>query len=80
MNPPYSDPLPWVEKAIKESREKGKFVVLLLRADTSTKWFARLLDAQAEICWFYGRLAFGTFSRANFPSMLAILDGKLESD
>ena len=70
-NPPYSNPLPWVEKAIKESG-KGKLVVMLLRVDTSTKWFARLIEAGAECLWFGRRIKFNGKS-PNFASMLVIL-------
>ena len=50
VNPPYSDPLPWVEKAIEESK-KGCYVVMLLKVDTSTRWFYKLLEAKAEILY-----------------------------
>jgi hypothetical protein len=72
VNPPYSNPLKWVEKAIKESK-RGKTIVMLLRVDTSTKWFAKLVEAKAEILWFNGRLKFIDNKPANFPSMLVIL-------
>lgn len=71
VNPPYSKPLPWVEKAIEENK-KGKTIAMLLRVDTSTKWFAKLVEAQAEILWFSKRIKF-TDKDANFPSMLVIL-------
>ena len=45
VNPPYSNPLPWVEKAIEESK-KGKTIIMLLNVDTSTKWFAKLNEAK----------------------------------
>ena len=77
VNPPYSNPLPWVEKAIKESK-KGKTIVMLLRVDTSTKWFAKLVEAKAKILWFNGRLKVANNSPANFPSMLVILNGGLQ--
>jgi len=71
VNPPYSNPAPWVEKAIAESGG-GKTVVMLLRVDTSTRWFAKLIEADAEILWFSKRLRF-TDKPANFPSMLVVL-------
>ena len=77
VNPPYSNPLPWVEKAIQES-QKGKTIVMLLRVDTSTKWFAKLIEAQAEILWFSRRLKFINKNSANFPSMLVILNKSKE--
>jgi hypothetical protein len=72
VNPPYSKPLPWVKQAIAEAR-KGKTVVLLLKMDTSTKWFRLLQEAGATFLWVNGRLRFNTGKPANFPSMLAIL-------
>jgi len=74
VNPPYSNPLKWVEKAIEENK-KGKTIVMLLRVDTSTKWFAKLIEAKAKILWFNGRLRFVSKGPANFPSMLVILTG-----
>ena len=73
VNPPYSSPIKWVEKAIEESK-KGKTIVMLLRVDTSTKWFAKLIEAKAKILWMNGRLKFGDTNKpANFPSMLVVL-------
>ncbi len=72
VNPPYSNPLPWVEKAIEENK-KGHMIVMLLRVDTSTKWFAKLIEAKAQILWINGRLKHHTGSSANFASMLVIL-------
>ena len=72
VNPPYSKPLIWIEKAIQENK-KGKMIVMLLRVDTSTKWFAKLVEAKAEILWFSKRLRFNNLKPANFPSMLIIL-------
>lgn len=71
-NPPYSSPLKWVEKAIEENK-KGKMIVMLLRVDTSTKWFAKLVEAKAKILWINGRLKHHTGKPANFPSMLVVL-------
>ncbi len=78
VNPPYSSPLKWVEKSIEENK-KGKTVVMLLRVDTSTKWYAKLIEAKAEILWFSKRLRFNDGkTSANFPSMLVVLDGNLK--
>jgi len=73
INPPYSEPLKWVRKAISENR-KGKFIVMLLRMDTSTKWFRLLQENGAKFLWFNGRLKFNTGKSANFPSMLVIME------
>lgn len=74
-NPPYSKPLKWIEKAIEENK-KGKTIALLLRVDTSTKWFAKLIEAKPHILWFNERLCFNEGKPANFPSMLCILEGE----
>ena len=73
VNPPYSKPLPWVIKAIEENK-KGKLIVMLLRMDTSTKWFKLLQENKAVFLWINGRLRFNNLKPANFPSMLAILN------
>ena len=72
VNPPYSDPLPWVEKAIEESK-KGKLIVMLLNVDTSTKWYAKLTEAGAHFLWFAERLRFSELKASPRPSMLVIL-------
>ena len=74
VNPPYSNPLPWVEKAIEESK-KGKIIVMLLHVDTSTKWFAKLNEANAHILWFAKRLNYSDKKggASPKPSMLVIL-------
>jgi len=73
VNPPYSNPLKWVEKSIEEMN-KGNLVVMLLRVDTSTKWFAKLVEANAKIMFIHGRLKHHTGKPANFPSMLVVLN------
>ena len=73
VNPPYSKPLPWVLKAVEENK-KGKLIVMLLRMDTSTRWFKELQEAGAKFLWINGRLRFGTGKPAPFPSMLVILN------
>jgi len=72
VNPPYSEPLRWVRKAIKENMDR-KLIVMLLRMDTSTRWFKELQEAGAKFLWFSGRLQFNTGKSANFPSMLVVL-------
>ena len=73
-NPPYSDPLPWVKRAIAESKG-GKMVVMLLKHDTSTRWYSLLHQAGAKFLMVSGRLKYQTRRQAAFPSILAILDG-----
>lgn len=76
VNPPYSDPMPWIQKAIEES-QKGKLIVLLLKLDSSTRWFAKLIEAGAHILFFNGRLHYGDKGPANFPSALFVLEGSI---
>lgn len=80
VNPPYSSPIKWVEKAIEENK-KGKTIVLLLKVDTSTKWYMKLVEANANILFVHKRLKFRNpkgnndeKSPAGFPSMLVILN------
>jgi phage N-6-adenine-methyltransferase len=56
-NPPYSDIMPWVKKAI-EQMEQGCLTVMLIPADTSVKWFKLAFDNCAECHFISGRLAF----------------------
>lgn len=42
MNPPYSDPAPFIQKAWEQSK-KGR-VVCILKGDTSTKWWGIFWD------------------------------------
>lgn len=78
INPPYSNPKPWVERAIQESYNSVKTIVLLLKHDSSTQWFRMLHEAGAKFLMFQGRLDFAgpnavPNSNAPFPSVLAIL-------
>lgn len=81
VNPPYSEPLKWIDKAIQESLG-GVDVVLLLKVDPSTRWYKRLVEADAHFCYFNERLSFvhqknGVFNSSNnFASMLVFLEGK----
>ena len=75
MNPPYSNPAPWVHRAFLESL-KGKIVVGLLRGDTSTKWFHDWVWKKAEIRFIRGRLKFGNQNGpAPFAPIIAIWNG-----
>ena len=79
VNPPYSEPLKWVLKAIKENK-KGKTIVLLLKLDSSTRWYKELVNANAHILLFNERLHYSDRNAANFPSMLAILSTPAKPD
>lgn len=43
-NPPYSDVMPWVDKAAEQAERYGTTTVMLLKFDTSTTWFERLYE------------------------------------
>ena len=76
VNPPYSNPLPWVEKAIHWHQATDATIVMLLKHDTSTKWYAKLHEAGAKILMVQGRLKYGSKKGAAFPSVLMILSNK----
>lgn len=48
VNPPYSNPLPFVQRAV-ELRKAGHFVVMLLPADKSTKWYKVIQENATEV-------------------------------
>lgn len=73
VNPPYSNPLPWVIKAIEEN-QVGRTVVMLLKHDSSTKWFSLLHQAGAKFLMVQGRLKHQTGKSCAFPSILAVLE------
>lgn len=74
VNPPYSNPLPWVKKAIQEA-SKGIDVVMLLKVDPSTELYKCLIEYPgSHFCYFNERLKFDDGKgSANFPSMLVFL-------
>jgi hypothetical protein len=73
VNPPYSNPLPWVKKAIEEAKQ-GVDVVMLLNVDPSTQWYLMLIEANAHFCYFNERLKFDDIkSASDRPSMLVFL-------
>ena len=73
INPPYSNPKPWVEKAIETNKKYGATVVMLLKHDSSTRWYRLLHEAGAHILLFSERLKHNTGKACAFPSMLAVL-------
>ncbi len=73
VNPPYSNPLAWVKKAIEQSK-KGINVVMLLRVDTSTKWYKLIMEQNPHIAFFNERIKFkDSKGSPNFCSMLVFL-------
>ena len=87
VNPPYSNPKPWVEKAIREiSIYPNSTIVMLLKHDSSTKWFSMLQEAGARFLMVQGRLIFANpegeaikGSCASFPSVLVVLSGHVNT-
>jgi len=75
VNPPYSNPLPWVEQGIREAK-KGKTIVFLLKHDSSTRYYRLLHEAGAHFLMISGRLQHNTGKPANFASVLVVLNGK----
>ena len=74
MNPPYSNPTPWVKRAFEEST-RGSTVVGLLRCDTSAAWFHDWVWNKAELRFVRGRLTFFKGSvghSAPFASVIAV--------
>jgi site-specific DNA-methyltransferase (adenine-specific) len=89
VNPPYSKPKLWINKAIEESH-KGKIIVMLLKSDTSTLWYHELIVPNAErIEFIKGRLKFtGVNKRTGKPvigipckyaSIIVVFKGKNSS-
>lgn len=74
MNPPYSDPGPWVEKAHKASTRKGVTVVALLPVATETRYFQHfVLDMADEVRFLSKRLRFvGAPSGATLPNVVVV--------
>jgi len=78
INPPYSDPKPWVEKAIRTHKQFQTTIVMLLKHDSSTEWYRLLHEAGAHFLMFQGRLDFSGHNAIKnsshpFPSVLAVL-------
>ena len=74
-NPPYSDPRPWVEKAIAEAR-RGTRVVMLLPHDSSTEWWRLLHEEGAYFAAVLGRIRFSGAGPARFASIFVFLPAK----
>lgn len=55
QNPPYSNPLPFVQKAIADSQLYGIGCVLLLNHDMSTKWAWNLCNHEIKHEVFIGK-------------------------
>lgn len=59
VNPPYSDPRPWIEKAMSAAVSgDASRVVMLLPASTDTNWFHDLVLPFADVVFVKGRVKF----------------------
>jgi hypothetical protein len=73
VNPPYRNPMPWVDKALETAR-KGKRVIMLMKHDSSTKWWSKLHESGARFLPIMGRLKYGQDTGCAFPSVLVVLN------
>lgn len=78
LNPPYSKPRPWLDKAAQEvAAGRASLVVALLPVRTDTRWFHDAVLPKAELRFLRGRVRWlgwqGTpIPAPKDPSMLAI--------
>ena len=66
LNPPYSNPAPWIEKLVRE-HQAGPFcteAIVLVNNATETTWFQLLLE-RFPVCLPARRLAFWRHDHAN---------------
>ena len=78
VNPPYSNPLPWVKKAIQQNSYFGHTIALLLKHDSSTEWYRLLHEFGAHFLLVGERLKHGTTKGAAFPSVLVIIERNVD--
>jgi len=71
VNPPYSDKIPWIKRAIKEQK-KGNITVMLLPHVPDAAWFFDLIVPNAKILGFRGRLQLDSGKHPMYGSMLCI--------
>ena len=79
MNPPYSDPGPFLACAVSAAA-LGIPTVALLKGDPSVRWWNSYVAGQAELIWIPRRIRFyykglPTEDTSNFPSVLAFYHG-----
>lgn len=70
MNPPYSDPMPWVIR-FRRHAELGHPAIALVKLDPSTAWWKRLTHGAPYVGLLAKRVAFlGDFAKGNTPNMV----------
>ena len=70
-NPPYSEKIKWIKKAIEE-QQKGRLTVMFLPVDTSTKYYHELLKPNSLIHHIKGRVKSDKGNPPFFATMLCI--------
>lgn len=59
LNPPYSDPLPWIEHLFKQySNANLRSALVLLNTANSPKWSQLLWQSNSNVCLFNSRIRF----------------------
>ena len=71
VNPPYSDKIPWIKKAIEEMKV-GNTTVMLLPYVPDAVWYFDLIVPNAEILGFRGRLQLDNGKHPRYGSMLVV--------
>ncbi len=71
INPPYSDKVPWIKKAITEM-ELGNTSVMLLPYDTRAVWYFDLVVPKSDILSLRGPLHLDNGKHPRYGSMLAV--------
>jgi len=75
VNPPYSNKVPWIKKALEESK-KGNMTVMLLPYVPDAIWYFDLIVPNCEILGFRGRLELDSGKHGRYGSMLVTFRGK----
>lgn len=79
MNPPYSNPKPFLARVVEE-QAAGTTTVTLIKGDPSTTWWNDYVAPYAQIKWIPKRIRFYYKGRplrfcSNFPSVFAFYWG-----
>ena len=78
LNPPYSKPMPWLQRAIEQTENRNcEIVVALLPVRTDTRWFHECVKDKSSVRFIRGRIKWigwqGTpIPHPKDPSMFAI--------
>jgi phage N-6-adenine-methyltransferase len=83
INPPYSDVAAWVDKVVTEQDQNNiGDVLLLVKADTSTQWFAQIWESATAVCFLKKRVRFinsdSEGNAAPFASAIAYFGSEID--